>query len=221
MATEQEIREELGIPDAAQRVILFSQSSHLDWDWLETFPTLCDDPNNPYFSYGSDPAKQPAFSIFDAAVALVTANQGQTPPYYYSVAEIGFLQAYAESTAARLQGLKDCGTFLHLCGGGITSPDNLLPHGEAFLRNFLVAQTWYAATLGLPVMNVWIPDDFGHDSQLQPRRAKPATRSRSTTIPTAICTGTAMRRRARAACRRHPRFSRPERRSSWSRVRPG
>ncbi|HEX6097187.1 MAG TPA: hypothetical protein VF432_12740 [Thermoanaerobaculia bacterium] len=166
MATEQEIRQELGIPDAAQRVILFSQSSHLDWDWLETFPTLCDDPDNPYFEYGSNPAKQPAFSIFDAAVALVTANQAQTPPYYYSVAEIGFLQAYAESTAARLQGLKNCGTFLHLCGGGITSPDNLLPHGEAFLRNFLVAQGWYAANLGLPVMNVWIPDDFGHDSQL-------------------------------------------------------
>lgn len=166
MATEQEIRQELGIPDDAQQVILFSQSSHLDWDWLETFPTLCDNADNPYFSYGTNAERKPAFTIFDAAVALVTANQAQTPPYYYSVAEIGFLQAYAESTAARLQGLKDCGTFLHLCGGGITSPDNLLPHGEAFIRNFLVAQGWYAANLGLPVMNAWIPDDFGHDSQL-------------------------------------------------------
>jgi len=161
MATEQQIRQTLGIPDAAQQVILFSQSSHLDWDWLETFPTLCDS-TSPYFGAGM----APAFTIFDAAVNLVKKNQSKNPPYYYSVAEIGFLQAYAESTAARLQGLKDCGSFLHLCGGGITSPDNLLPHGEAFLRNFLVAQQWYAANLGLPVMNVWIPDDFGHDSQL-------------------------------------------------------
>lgn len=162
MATEQEIRQELGIPDDAQQVILFSQSSHLDWDWLETFPILCDDANAPYFN-GQN---QPAFTIFDAAVALVQQNQTLTPHYYYSVAEIGFLQAYAESTAARLQGLKDCGTLLHLCGGGITSPDNLLPHGETFIRNFLVAQQWHAANLALPVMNLWIPDDFGHDSQL-------------------------------------------------------
>jgi alpha-mannosidase len=164
MATEQEIRQDLGIPDAAPRVILFSQSSHLDWDWLESFPILCDDANTPYFN--QSPASKPAFTIFDAAVALLQQNQTLTLPYYYSVAEVGFLQAYAESTAGRLQGLKVCGTLLHLCGGGITSPDNLLPHGEAFIRNFLVARQWYAANLGLPVMNAWMPDDFGHDSQL-------------------------------------------------------
>lgn len=48
----------------------------------------------------------------------------------------------------------------------MTSPDNLLPHGETFIRNFLVAARWNAATLRLPIQNLWIPDDFGHDSQL-------------------------------------------------------
>ena len=27
---------------------------------------------------------------------------------------------------------------LRIAGGGITSPDNLIPHGEAFLRDYLV-----------------------------------------------------------------------------------
>ncbi len=163
MPTEQEIRQQLGIPAAAKQVILFSQSSHLDWDWLATFPNLCDNPNDPYFV---GQTRRPAFTIFDAATALVAKYAKSTPPYYYSVAEIGFLQAYGDTSADKMQKLKNCGTLLHLCGGGITSPDNLLPHGEAFLRNFLVAQGWYAPKLGLPVMNAWIPDDFGHDSQL-------------------------------------------------------
>jgi alpha-mannosidase len=70
-------------------------------------------------------------------------------------------------------------------GGGITSPDNLLPHGESFIRNYLVGKkfldehgiTWNS--LGNREKKIrlkcyeftcyyiaWLPDDFGHDSQL-------------------------------------------------------
>ena len=65
-----------------------------------------------------------------------------------------------------LQPLKDVGQDLRIVGGGITSPDNLLPSGEAFIRDYLVGKTWVDATLGLPIRQAWLPDDFGHDAQL-------------------------------------------------------
>ena len=54
--TEAQIRTELGIPTDAERVVIFSQSSHMDWDWLETFPVLFDDPTAPYFQGASNPS---------------------------------------------------------------------------------------------------------------------------------------------------------------------
>src|SRR5262245_62659091 len=36
-ASEACVRAELGIPPDADRVLVLSQSSHLDWDWLKTF----------------------------------------------------------------------------------------------------------------------------------------------------------------------------------------
>src|SRR5262249_879362 len=58
------------------------------------------------------------------------------------------------------------GHDLRIVGGGITSPDSLLPTGEAFIRDYLVGKTWVDATLGLPIRQAWVPDDFGHDAQL-------------------------------------------------------
>lgn len=162
--TESEFRAQFQVPAEARYVLMFSQSSHLDWDWKVTFPTLCNDPSSLYFTMA--PPRSPAFQIFDQAVGLMLQYKTAAVPYYYSVAEIGFLQSYAESTPQRLANLRAAGTFLHLCGGGITSPDNLLPHGETFIRNSLVAKRWYSAALALPVTNLWVPDDFGHDSQL-------------------------------------------------------
>jgi len=36
-ASEECLRSELGIPPEASRVVIISQSSHLDWDWRHTF----------------------------------------------------------------------------------------------------------------------------------------------------------------------------------------
>ena len=36
-ASEECLRNELGIPPEASRVVIISQSSHLDWDWRHTF----------------------------------------------------------------------------------------------------------------------------------------------------------------------------------------
>ena len=166
---EAEIRKELGIPPAAERVVILSQSSHLDWDWLETFPVLYNQPEAPYFNANNATAE----SIFCQAAKLLADSPppgSESPSYYYSLAEIGFLERFFElgppADVATLQKAATEGIF-HLVGGGITSPDSLLSHGECFIRNSLVAKAWVATHLpGSTVANFWVPDDFGHDSQL-------------------------------------------------------
>ena len=163
MATEAEIRAELGIPTSATSVLILSQSSHLDWDWLLPFPVLLD--NQPptttsYFQTGMGTAAQ----IFTAAGTFL--GKGEQPAYYYSICEIGFLRGFAAADPAGLAALKSAGANLRIVGGGITSPDNLLPIGEAFIRNYLIGKLWVDANLQLPMNQAWLPDDFGQDSQL-------------------------------------------------------
>lgn len=55
---------------------------------------------------------------------------------------------------------------LRLVGGGVTSPDNLLPSGESFIRNYLIGKRWLDRWQ-IPYLDTyWMPDNFGHDSQL-------------------------------------------------------
>lgn len=166
MKSEETLRQELGIPAGASRILILSQSAHLDWDWLLPFPVLLDnDPTTTtsYFPPDSE-TKGPAATIFTAAGTMLTAN-GQSP-YYYSICEIGFLRGFANKYPAEFANLTKAGTNLHIVGGGITSPDNLLPAGEAFIRNYLIGKLWVDANLQLPMKQAWLPDDFGHDSQL-------------------------------------------------------
>lgn len=160
---EAAVRHELNIPDDAQYVLILSQSSHMDWDWLETFPVLCDDASAPYFQAGGN---KPAFTILSQATGLLEQYYQSKYKYYYSVAEMGFLKAFCEHNPDALATLKRVGDVLRIVGGGVTSPDNLLPQGECFIRNYLIGKRWVDAALGLPIRQAWIPDDFGHDSQL-------------------------------------------------------
>ncbi|AXS40817.1 hypothetical protein [Breoghania sp. L-A4] len=167
--SESSIRAELGIPQSAERVVILSQSSHMDWDWLETFPVLYDDSSAPYFNGSNAPAQD----ILSQAAQLLAPSPppgSATPSYYYSLAEVGFLERFfnlgPSGDVSTLVAAAKSGLF-HLVGGGITSPDSLLSHGECFIRNSLVAQSWFQKNLpGATVTNFWIPDDFGHDAQL-------------------------------------------------------
>jgi alpha-mannosidase len=150
-ASEACVRAELGIPPQADRVLILSQSSHLDWDWMCTF---------------EDYYERQVQNIFPAAVSLMAQWHTAPAHYYYSIAEVGYLQRFVDQDPQRLADLRALGADLRIVGGGITSPDNLLPHGESFIRDYLVGKTWVDATLGLPLRAAWIPDDFGHDAQL-------------------------------------------------------
>jgi alpha-mannosidase len=150
-ASEACVRAELGIPKQAERVLILSQSSHLDWDWLRTFED--------YYTLQVE-------SVFTDALSLMAQSHSAAAHYYYSVAEMGYLQRFAAQDPQRIDALRAIGTDLRIVGGGITSPDNLIPHGESFIRDYLVGKTWVDANLGLPLRAAWIPDDFGHDAQL-------------------------------------------------------
>jgi alpha-mannosidase len=150
-ASEACLRAELGVPAEVTRVLILSQSSHLDWDWLRTFDV--------YYA-------QQVEKIFTDALDLQLRFHGAERHYYYSIAEMGYLQRFVAQRPDRLAALHAVGNDLRIVGGGITSPDNLLPNGEALLRDYLVGKTWVDAALGLPLRQAWIPDDFGHDAQL-------------------------------------------------------
>lgn len=162
-ASESCVRRELGIPGNARRVAIVSQSSHLDWDWHHTFEDYFTGPlvDPLLFLYPG-----PVDTILSDATALMLAHHGSQARYYYSIAEMGFLARFVDAHPGVAKSLRSVGHDLRIVGGGITSPDNLLPNGEAFIRDYLVGKTWVDATLGLPIRQAWLPDDFGHDSQL-------------------------------------------------------
>lgn len=158
---EKEIRHQLGVPDDAPAVLVFAQSAHLDWDWLNQFPYLVDLSGTPcdptYFGPGTGPSDR----ILGQAYNLIDTYSD----YWWSICEIGFLQRFADDQPAWYQQAAASGR-LAVVGGGITSPDNLTPDGEAFLRDFLVAYEWFSRNGLKWTRQVWLPDDFGHDSQL-------------------------------------------------------
>lgn len=150
----------ISLPKGATALIVLEQFSHLDWDWLNSFPQNCtgEDPYDAGYFGGN---RQPANVIYSQAHDLLAGSAD----YTYATCEMGFLQAFGNAYPQLLQEMVATGR-LRIIGGGITSPDSLLSHGETFIRNFVVGLQWMQS-VGLPwTQCVWLPDDFGHDSQL-------------------------------------------------------
>jgi alpha-mannosidase len=126
-------------------VIVFQQSAHLDIDWQHTF----DD----YYDRWVGTLLIEARQILDAQ-----------PRAHYSITEMGFLQrhlAYHPEELEPLQRHAARGTF-HIIGGGMTSPDTLLPETEMIFRDFYYGTRFSEDTLGLVPTAAWLPDSFGH-----------------------------------------------------------
>jgi alpha-mannosidase len=152
---EQEILTRAGAPLDAPYYMIFDQSSHLDYDWLVDFIT--------YYTSGYN-GSTPVQDIYPQALALL---QGSSR-YFYSICEMDYFRQYLSDNPGQVADFQAVVGQLVLAGGGITSPDNLLSHGEAFIRNYLVGQQWLRSTVPalLPIRVCWIPDDFGHDPEL-------------------------------------------------------
>jgi alpha-mannosidase len=150
-ALESCLRDVLGIPAAAERVVILGQSSHLDWDWLRTFEV--------YFQQSVD-------DILNDALDLIASGGDADGGPAYSLTEVGYLERFVAEHPDNAQRLRNAGRRFRVLGGGITSPDNLLPEGEAFIRNYLVGRRWTESQGLIDTPQAWLPDDFGHDAQL-------------------------------------------------------
>ena len=148
--TETAIRTRLGIPRDARRVLLFSESSHWDTNWLKT--------SEEYFDARLTP-------IFAAVLAALE----QDPLRIYCIESVFFLKMFWERhprEQGRLRALLQR-RQLRILTSSFTTPDTLLPHPEAILRDFLLGQQWLRAQ-GLPIVprTAYFPDNFGHSPHL-------------------------------------------------------
>jgi alpha-mannosidase len=154
--TNPALQEALNIPTWADNVIIIEPSGHYDWDWMVDFET--------YYSKGYLPrGYEPVETTISSAINLLTNNVD----YTYSICEMAYLQAYLNDNPNQTSVIEGFGDRFSISGGGITSAENLLCHGETFIRNYLAGRLFALQTLNISdIPAVWIPDDFGTDAQL-------------------------------------------------------
>lgn len=135
--------------------LIIEQSAHCDWDWVATFSQYY------YPGGGGHSAVQ---EILTNAISYLTATTNPIP-YIYAFCEMAYLQQFLASSSQPSPWTLPAG--FNVSTGGITSADNLLTHGETFIRNYLIGRQWIHANLNvIPSDYMWVPDDFGHDAQL-------------------------------------------------------
>lgn len=145
---ESALRAKLGIPPDATSILIFGQNSHLDVDWQKTFDDY-------YGSFVGD--------IFIEARKLLEGD----PRAYYGIAEMAYLQHHIEVHPEELAPLRAqvARGSLRIIGGGMTSPDTLLPESELLFRDFLYGSRFAEDTMGSPPpVAAWLPDSFGHSA---------------------------------------------------------
>ncbi|MBK7978002.1 MAG: hypothetical protein IPK07_33710 [Deltaproteobacteria bacterium] len=146
---ETALRESLGIPADAVQVVVLSQSSHLDLNFLDTF--------DGYWEKAVRDVLRASFAILD-----------EQPGYRYSVAEVAWLRRYWDEHPESRDSVRRLASSgaLHVVGGGLSSPDSLLPGDESLIRDFLLGIRWTQEHLGVTPRAAWVPDSFGHAPSL-------------------------------------------------------
>jgi hypothetical protein len=144
--TEKEIRRRLGIPDDAEKVLIFSESSHWDPDWLFT--------SKEYY-------RLRIRHILNAALRELEKE----PRRIYSAECIFFLKMYWDRSPEKrdsLRSLMNEGRF-RLMGSGFTTPDTILPGTEAIIRDYLYGQEWLRERgVTQEPRLAYLPDNFGN-----------------------------------------------------------
>ncbi len=144
---EARLRSALGIPPDARKVLIFGQASHLDIDWQKTFDGY-------YQSWVHD--------IFVEARQILETQ----PDAFYTVTEMGYLKYHVQLHPEELAPLRAAAGrgALHIVGGGMTSPDDVLPETELLLRDYLYGTRFSEDMLGIRPHSAYVPDSFGHSA---------------------------------------------------------
>jgi hypothetical protein len=145
--SKQEItyRKKLGIPEDAPRVLVFSESSHWDPDWLFTSEQYY----RRYVHHNLDMALQ---------------ELQNEPRRVYSIECIFFLKLYWERNKDKKGLIRDLVNEgrLRLTSSGMTTADTLVPSSEAILRDFLIGQEWLQKNgMDQEPSLAYFPDSFG------------------------------------------------------------
>jgi hypothetical protein len=147
---ERKLRTRLGIPDHAEKVLIFGETSHWDPNWLFT--------SEEYY-------KKRIRSILQEVVDELEKE----PRRVFSIESLFFLQLYWKrepSKRDKIRNLVNSGQLL-LTGTGITTPDTLLPETEAIFRDYLLGQEWLRKhDMQVEPDLAYLPDNFGHSPAL-------------------------------------------------------
>jgi len=136
----------LGIPDAAERVLVLAESSHWDPNWMFT--------SEQYFRFG-------VRRTLDRVLDELDRDERRV----WSADCVFFLAMYWDRCPHqrdRLAAAIESGR-IRLTTSGVTTQDTLLPSTESILRDFLIGQEWLRER-GMhqePTL-AYFPDSFGH-----------------------------------------------------------
>jgi len=142
---EWQARRHLGIPDDAERVMIFAESSHWDPDWLLT--------SEEYYSFRIR-------SILDKAVRLLLED----PCRVFSVESIFFFKMYWDRNPGKRDAVRHLANDgrIRFSGTGFTQPDTMIPSTEAIIRDYLIGQQWLADNgIAAEPRIAYMTDDFG------------------------------------------------------------
>lgn len=125
---EMELRRRLGIPADARQVLIFSESSHWDPNWL--------------FTAGEYFERFVRFNLDQALEALQ-----QELRRIYSVECMFFLHMYWDRYPEKQAVIREYvnNGRLRLTSSGVTTADTIVPIAEAILRDLLIGQEWLRA----------------------------------------------------------------------------
>ena len=141
----EDLRRRLQIPDEAEHVLVFSESSHWDPNWMLT--------SESYYERFVRP---------NLATALDALEN--EPRRVYSIECMFFLRMYWDRCPAqreRVRAMINQGR-LRLTSSGVTTADTLLPSAEAILRDLLIGQEWLRANgLDQEPRLAYFTDSFG------------------------------------------------------------
>jgi len=144
--SEAEIRARLGVPAGAERVMVVTESSHWDPNWLLT--------SKEYF-------RLCVRRSLDHAIDALLAE----PRRVYSLECAFFPDMYLRHRRTRQGAFRDLVNEgrLRFTGSGVTTPDTLLPEDEILLRDLLIGQQWLRSRgMTQEPRVLYLPDSFGH-----------------------------------------------------------
>ncbi len=144
------MRRGLGVPDDAERVLIFGETSHWDPNWLLTA--------DEYY-------RVRIRHILDQAVDELNRE----PRRIYSVECLFFFKQYWDRNPEQRDALRELVNSgrIRLTGSGVTTPDTVLPDTEPILRDYLYGQQWLLDNgMTQEPRLAYLPDDFGHTPAL-------------------------------------------------------